>query len=154
VAFGIVTNTAIGQEAGPRLLAENVNTRRPRVARSQAYGPRNHPMTPLQTSDPNRKWRRLWRLLHSPLVLLPAVVVCVGAAAADVPEAISHLGWAVGVLVAILLIVGILIAVADLIPHLVRWLCRAQASAVAALNHAGAALKVLSDRIAAIVSDR
>lgn len=104
--------------------------------------------------DPNRKWRRAWRIFHSPAVLLPAVMTSTAAAAVEVAQVVPRFGWATGALLAGLLAVGMLISIVDLLPHLVRWLCNGQAQVSAALARAGRSLQVLSERITNIISDR
>lgn len=111
-------------------------------------------MTEPTDQDPNRKWKRVWRAFHSPILLAPAFLMCTAAAAGDVVEVIPKFGWPVGAALMIPLIVGIVISVLDFVPHCVRWLCHGHVLASDALARGGRFLQALSDRIAAIVADQ
>ncbi|HET6408462.1 MAG TPA: hypothetical protein VFG14_11320 [Chthoniobacteraceae bacterium] len=87
-------------------------------------------------------------------MLLPTVLTCTAAAAADVAEAIPRFGWVIGVVFAILVLMGTLITLADLVPHLIKWLRSGHARFSAMLARAGNGLDKFADRITDIISDR
>ena len=110
-------------------------------------------MTEHRFPDPDRKWRVIWRVAHSPVVLLPAVLVGTVAAADDVATAVPRHGWLFGAVIGALLLAAIVITLLDLVPHLVKWLRSGHAHLTAALAVVGRAIEKLAVRIASIVSD-
>lgn len=103
--------------------------------------------------DIDMRWRRVWRAIHSPILLLPAFVTCTAAAAMDVTEVVPKFGWFLGTALGVLLIVGMLISTLDLVPHFVRWLRVAQVRLMQILRRLGRKLRALSKRIRAIVAE-
>ena len=110
-------------------------------------------MTEQRFPDPDRKWRTVWRAAHSPVVLLPAVLVGTIAAADDVMMAVPRHGWLFGALLGALLLVAITISLLDLVPHLIKWLRAGHACLTAVLVIVGRSIETLADRIARIISD-
>jgi hypothetical protein len=70
----------------------------------------------------DNKWRRIWRLLHSPAVLLPTLGVGIYKALTGLPTAVMNYGWALGSVIAVLLLLGIAIAIFEFVPWLMEWL--------------------------------
>ncbi len=110
-------------------------------------------MTEPRLPDPDRKWRAVWTAVHSPFILLPAVLVGTIAAADDVMTAVPRHGRLLGALIAVLLLTAIAVTLIDLMPHLIRWLRVGHALLTAALGSFGRAIDKLADRIAGIVKD-
>lgn len=77
----------------------------------------------MSPDDPrNNYWRKAWRWMHSPLVLLPVVSFCTAFTVADMPSTVAEHGHFLGAAVGLALLAGATIAVVDLVPHAARWI--------------------------------
>src|SRR5580692_10503121 len=67
-------------------------------------------------------WQRLWRLVHSPLVLGPVLVITISISLAELPETIAKRGWMVGSVVGLAVVMGIFVTILDVVPRAWGWL--------------------------------
>jgi hypothetical protein len=103
--------------------------------------------------DPDKNWRRIWQILHSPGVLLPTVVIGLVFTVADLPEAMIKRGWLLGPLIGVATMIGILITAFEVIPRLMKWLLDLHALLDRGIDVLGQRLKSLNERINRVFSD-
>lgn len=71
--------------------------------------------------DPDVKWRRIIRVLHSPTVLTPTTIVCTYTAITDLPDTIVRHGSLFGPLIGAAILIGIVISTFDFVPWASEW---------------------------------
>jgi hypothetical protein len=101
--------------------------------------------------DPDKNWRRIFRLLHSPGVLLPTVTVGICVALSDLPDTVVRRGWLWGTFVGLIVLVGMVITILDLVPWLVEWLLTLHRKVDRAMDQLGGALDAAVQRVRRIV---
>jgi hypothetical protein len=75
----------------------------------------------LDPDDPDAKWRRIIRVLHSPAVLGPTVIICTYTAIADLPDTVVKRGWLFGPMVGVAILIGIAVSTFDFVPWASEW---------------------------------